>query len=337
MYFVWKLVMNKVLEIKNLKVHFQLKSGFLKPAKIVHAVNGVSFDVYEGETLGIVGESGCGKSSLARALVGLNPITGGSAIFDNKIDLAQANSNDWDEVHKHVQFIFQDPVAALDPRMTIAEIIAEPLQTLYPEMTKNDVMSRVLETMKLVGLSHNQINRYPTEFSGGQCQRIGIARALILNPKILICDESVSALDVSIKAQIINLLQDLQRKLKLTILFISHDLSVVKHISDRILVMYLGNIMELGDKGFIYKNPLHPYTRVLLAAVPVANPELEKHKETQLLEGELPSPLNPPKGCVFSTRCTLADEKCRTMRPEKSVFDNTIVCCHKADYNITKN
>lgn len=329
--------MNKILEVKNLKVHFHLKSGFLKPQKTVHAVDGVSFDVYEGETLGIVGESGCGKSSLARALVGLNKITDGNAIFDNKIDLAKANSKDWDEVHKQVQFIFQDPVAALDPRMTIAEIIAEPLQTLYPEMNKNKVMSRVLETMKLVGLSNNQINRYPTEFSGGQCQRIGIARALILNPKILICDESVSALDVSIKAQIINLLQELQRKLKLTILFISHDLSVVKHISNRVLVMYLGNVMELGGKELIYKNPLHPYTNALLSAVPVANPELEKHKETKLLEGELPSPLNPPKGCVFSTRCALADEKCRTMRPEKSVFDNTIVCCYKANYNISKN
>jgi len=333
----WKQNMNKILEVKNLKVHFNLNSGWFKSQKIVHAVDGVSFDIYEGETLGIVGESGCGKSSLARALVGLNKITSGSAIFDNQIDLAKASGKEWDNVHKQVQFIFQDPVAALDPRMTIAEIIAEPLQTLYPEMKKQKVMDKVLETMKLVGLSHNQINRYPTEFSGGQCQRIGIARALILHPKILICDESVSALDVSIKAQIINLLQDLQRKLKLTILFISHDLSIVKHISNRVLVMYLGNIMELGYKETLYKAPLHPYTKALLSSVPVANPELEKHKAPHLLEGELPSPLNPPKGCVFSTRCQLADEKCRAMRPEKSIFDNTIVCCFKADYNIAKN
>lgn len=321
--------MNRILAVKNLKVHFPISGGLFKPHKTVHAVDGVTFDVIEGETLGIVGESGCGKSSLARALCGLNPITSGKALFGNKIDLAKASSREWNEVHKQVQFIFQDPVAALDPRMTVAEIIAEPLITLYPEMGKATVMEKVLTTMKLVGLSHNQVNRYPLEFSGGQCQRIGIARALILEPKVLICDESVSALDVSIKAQIINLLQELQQKLKLTILFISHDLGVIKHISNRILVMYLGNIMELGDKEQIYHNPQHPYTKALLSAVPVANPEVEKAKERSFLEGDLPSPVNPPQGCVFSTRCPLADNNCKKSRPEEKSAHERLVRCFK--------
>lgn len=322
--------MKKILEVKNLKVHFELSSGLFKPKKVVHAVDGIDFEVFEGETLGIVGESGCGKSSLARALCGLNKITSGSALF-NGIDLANASNKQWDEVHKQMQFIFQDPVAALDPRMTVAEIIAEPLVTLYPNMKQAEVMAKVFSTMKLVGLSQNQVNRYPQEFSGGQCQRIGIARALILEPKVLICDESVSALDVSIKAQIINLLQELQQKLKLTILFISHDLGVIKHICNRILVMYLGNIMELGAKKTIYSDPLHPYTKALLSAVPVANPELEKAKVIQLLEGELPSPVNPPHGCVFHTRCPLASEACSLSRPTEKIVREHSVSCFKVN------
>ena len=322
--------MRKILEVKNLKVHFELNSGFFKAKKVVHAVDGINFDVFEGETLGIVGESGCGKSSLARALCGLNKITAGSALF-NGIDLAKASAKQWDEVHKQMQFIFQDPVAALDPRMTVAEIIAEPLVTLYPHMKTTEVMEKVFATMKLVGLTKNQVNRYPQEFSGGQCQRIGIARALILEPKVLICDESVSALDVSIKAQIINLLQELQQKLKLTILFISHDLGVIKHICNRILVMYLGNIMELGEKKTIYSAPLHPYTKALLSAVPVANPELEKTKVIQLLEGELPSPVNPPRGCVFHTRCPLASEECSQSRPVEKIISAHSVSCFKVN------
>lgn len=319
--------MKKILEIRDLKIHFNLAGGLFKPKQTVHAVDGINFDVFEGETIGIVGESGCGKSSLARGLCGLNKITSGSAMFNN-IDLATANSKEWNEVHKQMQFIFQDPVAALDPRMTVAEIIAEPLETLYPEMKKTAVMDKVLATMKLVGLSHNQINRYPQEFSGGQCQRIGIARALILEPKVLICDESVSALDVSIKAQIINLLQELQQKLKLTIIFISHDLGIVKHICNRILVMYLGNIMELGDKKSIYATPLHPYTQALLSAVPVANPNIEKNKQVQLLDGDLPSPLKPPQGCVFNTRCPQAIDKCHSERPQCRLINQHMVSCH---------
>ena len=322
--------MKKILEVKNLKVHFELSSGLFKPKKVVHAVDGIDFEVFEGETLGIVGESGCGKSSLARALCGLNKITSGSALF-NGIDLANASNKQWDEDHKQMQFIFQDPVAALDPRMTVAEIIAEPLITLYPNMKQAEVMEKVFSTMKLVGLSQNQVNRYPQEFSGGQCQRIGIARALILEPKVLICDESVSALDVSIKAQIINLLQELQQKLKLTILFISHDLGVIKHICNRILVMYLGNIMELGAKKTIYSDSLHPYTKALLSAVPVANPELEKAKVIQLLEGELPSPVNPPHGCVFHTRCPLASEACSLSRPTEKIVREHSVSCFKVN------
>lgn len=322
--------MSKILEIKNLKVYFESSRGLFKPKAVVHAVDDINFDVYEGETIGIVGESGCGKSSLARALIGLNKISSGQVIFNKTLDLAAASSKQWNEAHKQMQFIFQDPTAALDPRMTVAEIIAEPLITLYPSMKKAEVMEKVLTTMGLVGLSQNQINRYPQEFSGGQCQRIGIARALILQPKVLICDESVSALDVSIKAQIINLLQELQSKLKLTIIFISHDLGVIRHICNRILVMYLGNIMELGEKNLVYDTPMHPYTKALLSAVPVADPNIEKHKRLELLEGELPSPINPPVGCVFSTRCPLADSSCKDSRPAIRKVQGREVACFKA-------
>lgn len=322
---------NKLLEVKNLKVHFQLKKSLFGAAKVVHAVDDITFDVYEGETLGIVGESGCGKSSLARSLVGLNEITGGNVVFLGSGNLHDASKKEWHKLRKDIQFIFQDPVASLNPRMTVAEIIAEPLKIYSPHLTKNEVMERVVEMMKLVGLATNQINRYPLEFSGGQCQRIGIARALVLNPKLIICDESVSALDASIKAQIINLLKDLQQKLKLTIMFISHDLSVVKHICDRVLVMYLGNIMELTTKDILYTNSHHPYTAALLSAVPIANPELERNKVIQLLEGDLPSPVNPPVGCVFSTRCPKADDACRASRPQpKYMTDGTLVACFKA-------
>ncbi len=272
----------KILEIKNLKVHFKLRRRPFKAGKVIRAVDGINFDVFEGETLGIVGESGSGKTSLARALCGLNPITSGSALFDGRIDLAKATAKQWNEVHKNLQFVFQDPVAALNPRMTIAEIIAEPLITLYPRMAKTSVILKVKSMIQLVGLDPNQLNRYPQEFSGGQCQRIGIARALILEPRILICDESVSALDASIKAQIINLLQEIQQKLKFTILFISHDLGVIRYISDRVLVLYHGQIVEIGPKQSIYASPQHPYTQALLSAVPVIKFTKITLTETQL-------------------------------------------------------
>ncbi len=272
----------KILEIKDLKIHFKLKGRLFKAGKVIRAVDGVNFDVFEGETLGIVGESGSGKSSLARALCGLNPITSGSAIFDGRIDLSEATAKQWNEVHKHLQFVFQDPVAALNPRMTIAEIIAEPLITLYPRMAKASVIEKVRSMIQLVGLDPNQLNRYPQEFSGGQCQRINIARALILEPRILICDESVSALDASIKAQIINLLQEIQQKLKFTILFISHDLGVIRYISDRVLVLYHGQIVEIGPKRSLYASPQHPYTQALLSAVPVIKFTKKALAETKL-------------------------------------------------------
>lgn len=324
--------MQKLLEIKNLKVYFPLKKSLFGKPQVAHAVDNVSFDVYEGETLGIVGESGCGKSSLARSLVGLNAITSGSVVFLSDKHLDNASSSSWHKLRKDTQFIFQDPVASLNPRMTVAEIIAEPLKIYSPHLSKTEVMEKVIDLMQLVGLSTNQINRYPLEFSGGQCQRIGIARALVLNPKLIICDESVSALDASIKAQIINLLKDLQKKLKLTIMFISHDLSVVKHICDRVLVMYLGNIMELSKKEILYTHSHHPYTKALLSAVPIANPELERNKEIKLLEGDLPSPVNPPVGCVFNTRCPKADDKCRKSRPiPQQMGDGALVACYYPD------
>ena len=326
--------MEKILEIKNLTVHFPLKTGLFSFPQVVHAVDGISFDIIKSEILGIVGESGCGKSSLARALIGLNHITSGEVIFQKDKHLEKMNKDGWHQIYKDIQFIFQDPISALNPRMTVAEIIMEPLTVYHTELRKREMLEKVIAIMELVGLSTNQINRYPSEFSGGQCQRIGIARALILNPKLLICDEAVSALDASIKAQIINLLKDLQQKLGLTILFISHDLSIVKHICDRVLVMYLGNIMELADKETLYTKSHHPYTKVLLASVPDANPKLENGKRVDILSGELPSAANPPHGCVFSTRCKLADDICRAKRPElRNMDDGTIVACFKAQYS----
>ena len=322
--------MDKLLEVCNLKVHFTLKNSLWRAPQVVHAIDGVSFDIFAGETLGIVGESGCGKSSLARALVGLNVITAGEVIFASKDNLALSSKKRWHELRKEIQFIFQDPVASLNPRLTVEEIIAEPLKVYYPQLTQVEVRQRVLETMKLVGLSINQMNLYPAEFSGGQCQRIGIARALVLRPKLIICDEAVSALDVSIKSQIINLLKDLQNQLQLTILFISHDLSIVKHICDRIMVMYLGNIVELADKRVIYTAAHHPYTQALLSAVPIANPKLERAKSIKILDGDLPSPLNPPLGCVFSSRCPIGDESCCLSRPPLEMLsDGGIAACFK--------
>ena len=323
--------MQNLLEIKNLKIHFLLKKSLFRKARTVYAVDGVDFNVHAGETLGIVGESGCGKSSLARSLVGLNHITSGNVVFLGNLHLDGATNAKWRKIRKDIQFIFQDPVASLNPRMTVAEIIAEPLKNYAPNLTKVEIAEKVSQMMQLVGLSVNQANRYPLEFSGGQCQRIGIARALILNPKLIICDESVSALDVSIKAQIINLLKDLQQELKLTIIFISHDLSIVKHICDRVLVMYLGNIMELSKKDVLYTNSHHPYTKALLSVVPIASPELSRKKVIQLLSGDLPSPITPPIGCVFSTRCPIADDTCRASRPPlRELGDGSLVACFKA-------
>ena len=307
-----------ILSVRDVQVEFKIKDdkGWpWSPPRQLKAVNGISFDLFEGETLGVVGESGCGKSTLARALLNLNPAHAGSIRWMGQ-EMQKAPEAAWMAVRKDIQMIFQDPLASLDPRMTVAQIIAEPLRTHYPQMSHNDVMTKVRAIMGRVGLTAQQINRYPHEFSGGQCQRIGIARALILQPKLIVCDEPVSALDVSIQAQIINLLKELQLEMGLALIFIAHDLAVVRHISHRIMVMYLGRAMEFADKNALYNNPRHPYTQALLSAIPIPDPELERNKVIQLLQGDLPSPMNPPSGCVFRTRCPKAQPACAQNRPE---------------------
>ncbi len=284
------------------------------PPRKLHAVGGVSFDIAPGECLGVVGESGSGKSTLARAIVGTVPSSAGRIVFDGH-DLASMDPGARRVHRKDVQMIFQDPLAALNPRMPVADIIAEPLITHFPQTTRAEARSRVAELMDRVGLLPNLMNRYPHEFSGGQCQRIGIARALILKPKLLICDEPVSALDVSIQAQVVNLLRELQRELGLSMVFIAHDLSVVKHVSDRIVVMYLGRLMETAASRTLTTQPAHPYTQALISSVPIPDPVLEKARVRPILQGELPSPLNPPSGCVFRTRCPKAKPSCAEARP----------------------
>ena len=301
-----------ILDIKNLKVQFDIPSKSLLPwAKPIplKAVNGINIKLYEGETLGVVGESGCGKSTLARAIIGLVPVTSGSVVWLGE-DLASLNDEAMREKRKEIQMIFQDPLASLNPRMNVGDIVAEPLRTFYPHLSKAEVKEQVKDIMDKVGLLPNVINRYPHEFSGGQCQRIGIARALILKPKMIICDEPVSALDVSIQAQVVNLLKSLQKELGISLIFIAHDLSVVKHISDRVLVMYLGNEVEFGECKPLFAEPKHPYTKALMSAVPLPDPRLERAKKIQMLKGDLPSPMNPPSGCVFRTRCPIAVEAC---------------------------
>ena len=319
-----------ILSVRDLQVYFEVRNAKdwpWSPSRTLKAVDGVSFDIHAGETLGVVGESGCGKSTLARAVLNLIPATSGSIRWLGH-EMTQANRHDWLRVRKDVQIIFQDPLASLDPRMTIAQIIAEPLKTHSPGLPKAEVMERVQAMMARVGLTQQQINRYPHEFSGGQCQRIGIARALILQPKLVICDEPVSALDVSIQAQIINLLKDLQQSMGLALIFIAHDLAVVKHISNRILVMYLGHEMEVAHKKALYASPRHPYTRALLSAIPIPDPKLERSKVIQLLHGDLPSPIDPPSGCVFRTRCPIAIERCAVVVPDlRRVNEETEVAC----------
>ncbi|MDO6541035.1 murein tripeptide/oligopeptide ABC transporter ATP binding protein OppF [Photobacterium sanguinicancri] len=320
---------NLLLDIKDLKVHFNIaaKSAWpwAKPLKL-KAVDGVDIRLYEGETLGVVGESGCGKSTFARAVIGLVEATEGSVVWLGQ-DLTKLQHSALREKRKEIQMIFQDPLASLNPRMTVGEIIAEPLKTFFPELSEDEVKEQVKQMMTKVGLLPNVINRYPHEFSGGQCQRIGIARALILKPKMIICDEPVSALDVSIQAQVVNLLKELQKEMGLSLVFIAHDLSVVKHISDRVLVMYLGNAVEMGESDALFAEPKHPYTRALMSAVPIPDPELERNKTIQLLEGELPSPINPPTGCVFRTRCPQATEACAQQKPSLKGDDIHAVAC----------
>ena len=305
----------KLVEVRGLKMWFPIMRGILqKHVADVKAVDGLNFDVFQGETLGLVGESGCGKSTTGRAILQLYKPTAGAVLFEGS-DLVALKGEDLRKMRRRMQMIFQDPYASLNPRMTVGSIVAEPLE-VHNIGTKAERVERVRELLKVVGLNPYFINRYPHEFSGGQRQRIGVARALAVNPAFIVCDEPISALDVSIQAQIINLLEDLQEQFGLTYLFIAHDLSVVRHISDRIAVMYLGKIVELADRDELYRNPMHPYTQALLSAVPIPDPVIEEKRQRIILEGDVPSPVNPPKGCNFSTRCPKVLDMCREQEPE---------------------
>ncbi|GIV67261.1 ABC transporter ATP-binding protein [Caldilinea sp.] len=305
-----------LVEVRDLKMHFPITKGIIFQRQVgsIKAVDGLNFSLYRGETLGLVGESGCGKSTTGRAILQLYRPTGGEVIFEGK-DLTKTKGEELRKMRRRMQMIFQDPYASLNPRMTVGSIIGEPLEVHGIGKSKKERQERVQELLKIVGLNPYFINRYPHEFSGGQRQRIGIARALAVNPSFIVCDEPISALDVSIQAQIINLLEDLQEEFGLTYLFIAHDLSVVRHISDRIAVMYLGKIVELAERDELYQNPMHPYTQALLSAVPIPDPVIESQRKRIILEGDVPSPANPPKGCRFSTRCPKVMDLCRQEEP----------------------
>jgi oligopeptide transport system ATP-binding protein len=318
-----------LLSLQRLRVHFAVGGGWFKPKQTLRAVEDVSLDVRPGEALGIVGESGCGKSTLARAILQLVKVTDGQVVWLGR-ELQGLSVAEMRPVRADMQIVFQDPLASLNPRMTIGEIVAEPLRVHRSEMSRDDRRAAVARMLERVGLSGDQINRYPHEFSGGQCQRIGIARAMILQPKLLVCDEPVSALDVSIQAQIINLLDDLKRETGMTILFVSHNLAVVRRVCDRVLVLYLGKLMELAPRDELFASPRHPYTRGLLAAVPVPDPDVQPGRLTLTLKGELPSPLAPPSGCVFRTRCPHAVEQCAAAIPTvETVGESVQVACHR--------
>ncbi len=314
--------MKPILEVEDLKLHFPIKSGGVISKKVgaIRAVDGISFKVYPGETLGIVGESGCGKSTTVRAIAQLHRPTGGRVMFDGK-DLCQASEHELLKARQHIQMIFQDPYASLDPRMTVRSIISEPLNIynkrhlLEPEMSPLQIEKRVEDLMERVGLNKAFKNRYPHEFSGGQRQRIGIARALALNPRIILADEPVSALDVSIQAQILNLLRELQKELGLTFVFIAHDLAVIQYISDKVAVMYLGKILETSESAELYRNPVHPYTQALLSAAPIPDPEVERKRQRIILTGDVPSPDKEHVGCYFYDRCPCKMDKCKHSIP----------------------
>ena len=316
-----------LLAVRDLKVYYPIKvrsRGIFSQKKLVRAVDGISFDVYEGETLGIVGESGCGKSTTGKTIVRLNRPTAGSVTYDG-MDLFSCPPQAQARISREIQIVFQDPYSSLDPRFTVGRSIAEPL-VVHKAGAPAERRARVVELMRAVGLREDVYDRYPHEFSGGQRQRVGVARALALNPKLLVCDEPVSALDVSIQAQILNLMQQLQAQFGLTYIFISHNLSVVEHVCNRILVMYLGHIVETAGTEELFKNPLHPYTRALMDAVPIPDPEL--HKDREPLGGDVPSPVNPPPGCPFCTRCPKVMDVCRQQRPQPADLDGHIVSCH---------
>ncbi len=318
-----------LIRVENLKKHFPITRGILiqKQVGAVQAVDDISFDIYKGETLGLVGESGCGKSTTGRTLLQLHQPTSGR-VFYKDTELTGASSAVMREMRRNVQIIFQDPYASLNPRMTVGSIVGEPLE-IHNVGTAAEREQRVKELLELVSLNPHFINRYPHEFSGGQRQRIGVARALALQPDFIVCDEPISALDVSIQAQVVNLLEELQEEFGLTYLFIAHDLSMVRHISDRVAVMYLGKLVELAARDELYENPLHPYTQALLSAVPVPDPVLDKKRKRTILEGDVPSPANPPSGCRFHTRCPIAEEICKQDAPVwREASSEHWVACH---------
>ena len=324
--------MNKekvLIKVENLTKHFPITRGiiFQREVGAVQAVDNISFEIREGETLGLVGESGCGKSTTGRTVLQLHRATSGKVFYDD-VDLTETSDDKMRAYRRDLQIIFQDPYASLNPRMTVGSIIAEPLE-VHRIGTKKEQRERVKELLALVGLNPYFINRYPHEFSGGQRQRIGVARALALNPKFIVCDEPIAALDVSIQAQVVNLLEELQEQFGLTYLFIAHDLSMVRHIADRTAVMYLGKLVELATRDALYGKPLHPYTQALLSAVPIPDPAKERERKRIILEGDVPSPSNPPSGCRFHPRCPIAEDICKEKEPEwREALDDHWVACH---------
>ncbi len=321
---------NTLVEVKNLKKYFPVTRGIILQRKVgdVRAVDGISFSIQRGETLGMVGESGCGKTTAGRTLLGLYPATDGSVRIDGD-DILHARGKDQLKIRRKAQIIFQDPYASLNPRWTVNSIVSEPMRVHKLFATEKERSERARDLLGMVGLSPHLLNRFPHEFSGGQRQRIGIARALASDPLFIVCDEPISALDVSIQAQVVNLLEKLQDQLSLTYLFVAHDLSMVRHICDRVAVMYLGVIVEIAEQNELYENPLHPYTQALLSAVPVPDPRKERARKRTILVGDVPSPINPPSGCRFHPRCPVAVERCKTEVPEwREVSPQHSVACH---------
>ncbi len=320
---------NTLVDVRDLKMHFPLTRGIIqRVVGYVRAVDGISFSIERGQTLGLVGESGSGKTTIGRTIVRLYKPTSGQILFENQ-DLAKLEGEALRQMRRRVQMVFQDPFASLNPRFTIGSLIAEPMH-IYGVASKDEIRGRALELLRVVGLRSEYIDRYPHEFSGGQRQRIAVARALAINPEFVVADEPVSALDVSVRAQVLNLLQRLQQQFNLTYLFVSHDLSVVRHVANRIAVMYLGKIVELSDRDELYAAPKHPYTKALLSAIPIPDPQIEKRRQRIILSGDLPSPINIPSGCRFHTRCPMAQQICREVEPafERKEGREHYAACH---------